>query len=102
MILAIILFAVNLFAKLMCDLIRFKRIPKSDWWLAEGKYSYDKRTIWTKGIFSFISDGWHFFDAVRNMSFIVAIILVLGISWYWCILGYAVYGLLFNLFYKIL
>ena len=102
MILVIILFAVNLFAKLMCDLIRFKGIPKSDWWLAEGKYSYDKRTVWTKGIFSFISDGWHFFDAVRNMSFLILVCYTLQIPIYLCVIAYLIYGLLFNLFYKLL
>ncbi len=100
--LMIIIFATNLIAKLVSDLIKFKRLPKGDWWLAEGKYSYDKRTIWTKGMFSFVSDGWHFMDAIRNLTFIIPIVFFLGLTWYWCIIGYAIYGLLFNISYKIL
>jgi len=107
---AIILFIINLGSKLLCDLIKFK--PKlfengedDNWWLATGKYRYDLRTVWTKGVLSFISDGWHFADAVRNMSFILTVnivfSLVLGISLLWCIVGYAIFGLLFNLLYKL-
>ena len=85
----------------MCDLIRFKRLPKGDWWLAEGKYSWDKRTIWTKGIFSFASDGWHFFDAIRNMSFLILVCYIIQIDWYLYVIAYVIYGGLFNILYKI-
>jgi hypothetical protein len=95
----IILLVINLLAKVMCDRIKFKKLPKGDWWLAEGKYSWDKRSVLTKGVFSFISDGWHLFDAVRNMSLILIVVLALGLPLWTCIIGYAVYGLLFNLLY---
>lgn len=86
----------------MCDWIKFKpHIFKSDWMLAKGKYSWDKRSVWTKGVFSFLSDGWHLFDAVRNMSFIIVVIMLLGVQWYYCILGYALFGGGFNLLYKL-
>src|SRR5574338_973287 len=102
----LILISAFLFAKLMCDWIKFKpHIFKSDWMLARGKYSWDKRSVWTKGIFSFVSDGWHFFDAVRNMSFIISITMIInlltGLPLYYCILGYALFGGAFNLLYKI-
>lgn len=98
----LILTSAFLFAKLMCDWIKFKpHIFKSDWMLAKGKYSWDKRSVWTKGVFSFLSDGWHFFDAVRNMSFIIVVIMLLGVQWYYCILGYALFGGGFNLLYKL-
>lgn len=95
------LLVINLLAKVMCDRIKFKRLPKGDWWLAEGKYSWDKRSVLTKGVFSFISDGWHFFDAVRNMSLIMIVTISLGLPIWYCIIGYALYGLSFNLLYKI-
>lgn len=77
----------------MCDLIKFKpNLFTSDWMLAKGKYSYDKRSVWTKGVFSFLSDGWHCFDSVRNMSFIILVVIALGLPIYYSILGYALYG----------
>ena len=99
--LTIILLATNLLSKIMCDRIKFKKLPKGDWWLAEGKYSWDKRTVWTKGVFSFISDGWHLFDAVRNMTVIMIAVLALGLPLWICIIGYAISGGLFNLLYKL-
>jgi hypothetical protein len=93
---------IYLISKLFCDWIKFKpHLFKSDWILAKGKYNWDKRNLLTKGIFSFVSDGWHLFDAIRNMSFVIAVVIALGMSWYWCIIGYAVLGGLFNLLYKI-
>ena len=97
----IILVLINLIAKYFCDRIRFKGNFKSDWMIGAGKYVWHKRTVWTKGVFSFLSDGWHFFDAVRNMSFIIVVIMLLGVQWYYCILGYALFGGGFNLLYKL-
>ena len=103
----IILFLLNLFGKLFCDLIRFKPdLFGGDWMLAKGKYSYEKRGVLRKGILSFISDGWHFFDSIRNISFHFAIFLLLALHWnnipvWFVIVIYAVYGLLFNITYKI-
>lgn len=96
------LFALNLFGKLMCDLVKFKpHLFNSNWMLAKGKYSYDKRGMLRKGVLSFISDGWHLFDAIRNMSLCIAFVLCLNIPIFWALLVYAVYGLIFNITYKI-
>ena len=97
----ILILIINLLAKLMCDRIKFKKLPKGDWWLGEGKYSWDKRSVWTKGVFSFLSDGWHFFDSVRNITVITIVVLALGLPLWTCIIGYAVYGGVFNLLYKL-
>lgn len=97
----IILVIINLISKYFCDRIRFKGNFKSDWIIGAGKYVWHKRTVWTKGVFSFLADGWHFFDAVRNMSFIVVVVIALDIPIYYSILGYALYGGAFNLLYKL-
>lgn len=97
-----LLFALNWFGKYMCDLIKFKpHLFGSDWMLAVGKYSYDKRGILRKGILSFLSDGWHLFDSVRNMSVCLIVCVTLNVQLYWAVILYALYGLLFNILYKI-
>ena len=93
MIFAIILFAVNLFAKLMCDNKAFKE---------GGVEPSDGRGWLMKGALSFLLGKWHFWDAVRNMSFLILVCYTLQIPIYLCVIAYLIYGLLFNLFYKLL
>ena len=96
-----IMLLLNLISKYFCDRIKFRGNFKSDWMVGAGKYVWHKRTVWTKGIFSFCSDGWHFFDAARNMSLIIIVVLAFGLPLWTCIIGYAVYGLAFNILYKL-
>ena len=91
-------------AKAICDKINFlpALFPLSgNWWLAKGAYSWDKRTFLIKYPFSFLADGWHFFDAVRVMSLSVVATIGLGLPFYFAILVYAGHGLIFELVYKI-
>lgn len=71
-----------------------------DWLLGKGKYSWDKRTFWTKYIFSFISDGWHFFDAVRNLSLILIIVITLSLPFYWIFIIWFLGGVIFETVYN--
>ncbi len=87
-------------SKAICDLIRFKGYPKGDWWLAKGKFSYDKRTWLTKHIFSFAVDGWHFFDMLRVMTLCIALTLCTNISIFWALLFYTLHGIIFEIIYN--
>ena len=96
-----ILFTISVIAKTICDKIKFQGIPKGDWWLAKGKYSWDKRTWLTKNIFSFVSDGWHFADAVRVMSLGLIAVIALELPIYYAIGLYIIHGLIFEIIYRI-
>ena len=96
-----LIFLLSIVSKSICDKIKFQRIPKGDWWLAEGKYRWDKRIWLTKNIFSFVSDGWHFFDAVRVMSLCIVVVLCLNIPIYWAIGLYVIHGAVFEILYRI-
>lgn len=88
----IVMFLLNLLSKVMCDRKAFKE---------GGVEPSDGRGWLIKGALSFLLGKWHRWDAVRNMSFVIVVVIALGVSWYWCIIGYAVLGGLFNLLYKI-
>lgn len=78
-----ILITISALAKGFCDSIKShpETFPfQSDWWLANGKYQWDNRTWLEKTIFSFISDGWHLFDAIRIVSLLVIVALLL-VEW---------------------
>ena len=98
------LLLVSAIAKGFCDRIRFKPSTawfNSDWTYARGNHSWDKRTWLTKNIFSFVSDGWHFFDAVRVLSLCILITLCTNISVFWAIAFYIIHGLIFETLYRI-
>ncbi len=68
------LISTSAIAKGFCDSIKFHPddFPfKSDWWFAEGAFKWNNRTWLEETIFSFVSDGWHCFDAVRIVSLLV-------------------------------
>jgi hypothetical protein len=69
-------------------------IFKSDWWLSNGKYSWDKRTWLKKYLLSFISNGWHF------LKFIYIMLMLLSIS-IMCFSG-CLYTTLFGFIIKII
>lgn len=76
-----ILISISAIAKAFCDSIQFhtSKFPfQSDWWLAKGEYAWNNRSFLEMYFFSFISDGWHLFDAIRIVAFlaIVAVLLV--------------------------
>lgn len=82
--LTIILLSISAIAKGFCDAIRFH--PGSfafqgDWWLAKGDYAWNNRTWVEMYLFSFVSDGWHFMDAVRIASMILLVALLLLEIW---------------------
>ncbi len=87
-------------SKGICDRIRFKGNFKSDWMVGAGKYVWYKRTWLTKYIFSFVADGWHFFDMLRVMSLCIALTLCLNISIFWALLFYIVHGIIFEIIYN--
>lgn len=67
---------ISAIAKGFCDSIKFHpgTFPfKGDWWFAEGNFAWDNRNWLEQTIFSFVSDGWHCFDAIR-----IAAMLVVG------------------------
>ena len=99
-----LLFILSAVAKAFCDKIKYRPNEfwfQTDWWLAKGKFAHDKRTWLTKNIFSFVSDGWHFVDAVRVMSLCIIVTIALQIDVYWCIGFYIIHGLVFETLYKI-
>ncbi len=99
MFLSIILIFISAVAKGFCDKILFQPDSfwfESDWWLGFGKYRWDKRTWWTKYIFSFVSDGWHLMDAIRVTSLCLSVIIGLQISVFWLPLVYLLHGLVFE------
>lgn len=72
----------------------------ADWLLAKGKYSWDKRTWWTKYIFSFLADGWHFMDSIRTGSFIGCLVIGLSLPFYWFFILWFLGGVIFEVVYN--
>jgi hypothetical protein len=100
MILIVTIIIASALSKALCDRIRFKADFGGDWINARGNYRYDKRTFWTKYVFSFVSDGWHFFDAVRVLSLCILATICLSIPVYCAIGIYIIHGLIFELIYS--
>lgn len=98
--LVVILFLLSVISKYFCDRIRFKGNFESDWMIGAGKYVWYKRTWLTKHIFSFVSDGWHFFDAARVFSLCMVIALYFD-KIYLAIPLYIIHGLIFESLYRI-
>ncbi|MCZ7608916.1 MAG: hypothetical protein M5U17_02010 [Ignavibacterium sp.] len=74
------LISTSAIAKGFCDSIKFHpdTFPfQSDWWFADGNFAWNNRTWLEKTIFSFVSDGWHCFDAVRIVSLLVIAALLI-------------------------
>lgn len=101
----VLLFIVSAVAKSECDTIRFtpyKAWSKSDFWL--GKRNTKNRNWIFKYPLSFLWDGWHLMDSTRNVCFITICLLPLNLTWYWftpaVVLGYATYGIIFEIFYQ--
>lgn len=69
---------------------------QTDWWLS-GKWQFG---FLLKVPFSFLQNGWHFCDTVRNFSLYLAIAILLG-HWWYAIIIYAGAGIIFELLYKI-
>lgn len=122
-----ILIAISAIAKGFCDAIRFHPgtfIFQSDWWLAKGEFAWNSRTWLEANIFSFISDGWHCFDALRVLSMILLASFLLAEIWkkkiyseyeenridnnIWLVItglavaGYLYHGIIFEIAFKIL
>lgn len=96
-----LLFALSIISKYFCDRIRFKANFRSDWMIGAGKYIWYRRTWLKKYIFSFLSDGWHFFDAVRVISLCIVSTVSLELDWWYAIVLYIIHGTLFELLYRI-
>jgi|GEM_PF-1479805 len=71
----------------------------ADWLLAKGDYSWDKRTWWTKYVFSFLADGWHFFDGLRNFSALL-IVIILALPFWWFFIIWFLGGVIFETIYN--
>ena len=71
--LVVSLLVTSAIAKGMQDRINFKGNFKSDWMVGAGKYHWSKRTWLLKYPLSFLSDGWHFMDAVRVMCLCILV-----------------------------
>lgn len=72
--LSTILITLSAIAKGFCDSIKFHpdTFPfQSDWWFGKGEYLWSSRTWLEQTIFSFVSDGWHCFDAIRIVALLV-------------------------------
>ena len=96
----IALLIISAIAKGMCDRINFLGNFKSDWMIGAGKYHYTRRSFLMKYILSFISDGWHFFDAIRVFSLCMVIALYLD-NIYLVIPLYIIHGVVFEILYRI-
>lgn len=75
-----ILISISAIAKAVCDKIRFapgEFIFQNDWWLERGSFAWNNRTLLEKYIFSFISGGWHLFDAIRIVSLLILVSMLL-------------------------
>ena len=78
--LIIILTTISASSKAVCDALRFRPASfpfQSDWWLAKGDYAWDSRTFLEQYFFSFVSEGWHCFDAIRITSMILLVSLLI-------------------------
>lgn len=96
---------IHAIAKGLQDRIKFKGLffdkPIDDWINGLGKFSWDKRTFWTKYLFSFLSDGWHFADAIKVMSLCILCTFYANLDIYYAIIIYIVHGLIFESTYNI-
>ena len=96
---------IHAIAKGLQDRIRFKGFTYSDWMNGRGKFSWDKRTFWTKYVFSFVSDGWHLMDAIRVMSLCILVAVNIPICQEYIIISslllYIVHGIIFEITYNI-
>ena len=72
--------ALTIVTKNECDMIKHSKKDRTlfpNWsWYVES--SYLKRTWWTKWFASFLSDGWHSLDSIRNFSFGVLLSIALA------------------------
>lgn len=93
------------------DLIQFRPTEAwfdSAWWLAKNGFSPEYRSWWTKNIFSFCSDGWHFLKAVEifSYSFIISYFINKKLAVHCKLIGavilYAIIGVFFELGYNFL
>ena len=100
-ILIVSLLVTSAIAKGLQDRINFKGNFKSDWMVGAGKYKWSKRTWLLKYPLSFLSDGWHFMDAIRVMCLCILCILCTGLPIYWAIGFYIIHGLIFEINYRI-
>jgi len=78
--LSAILISISAIAKGFCDAIRFHpaNFPfQGDWWLGKGDYAWNNRTLLEKYVFSFVSDAWHLFDAIRITAFLLLVALLI-------------------------
>lgn len=118
--LTVLLISISAVAKAVCDALKFHPASfpfQGNWWLGKGEYAWNNRTFWEKYIFSFISDGWHLFDAIRitAMLLIISMLLVeikvlkkdidryewLAVTLF-LLFAYIIHGSVFEIFYKIL
>ena len=122
--LSAILIGISAIAKGFTDAIRFKGIPKGDWWLGKGEYAWNNRTWLNKYLLSMFSDGWHSFDFIRIISMLLLVALLLteiqkkkiwqnyeenrvdNNAWLMItgltVLGYIYHGIIFEIVYSIL
>jgi len=109
----IILLAIYFISKGMCDKIRYnpakvldnfefiKALWFKEWLLAKGDYQPKNRSWLLKYPFSFLSDGWHWFDSLRTLSVILIVIILLPLYWYFIFIIWILGGLLFELIYNL-
>lgn len=73
----------------------------SDWLLGKGEYAWYNRSWLLKYPLSFISDGWHFFDALRNSAMSLLVVVTLKLKWYWFFVIILLGGIIFELTYNV-
>jgi predicted PurR-regulated permease PerM len=71
---------------------------KNKW--KNGDESQGEKFLGSSTIFVFITDAWHLFDLIRDITLIISLLLTPII--YFFIMAYPIRQLLFSLFYKIL
>jgi hypothetical protein len=72
-----------------------------DWILARGENDYDQRSWLTKHIFSFLADGWHFFDSLCVLCLCTCLAVIVGLDWWTVIVFYYGGGVIFEITYNV-
>ena len=114
----VILLSISAMAKAVCDKLRFNPADfpfQSDWWSERGENAWNNRTFLEKYFFSFISGGWHLFDAIRIVALLLIVSLLLvkteedkidNNQWFAVLLlvlfGYIIHGSVFEIIYNLL
>ena len=95
----LVLVLIFAFSKVERDLIahtpKKSLFPNCKWYVGN---RWKTHSFWIKNVFTFLLDGWHFWESVNVLSASILFGLLMGQYWYWWALGaYVFTGLLMNI-----